>query len=225
VTLSSKHQTALKDLKKVRKAAGSVRDLDIQLGLLQSEQFRSGSINGFAAELAGLLCSKRAKEVKKLRNAITSAARNKVLQRADKLCASARAAAAKSDLQTIFAAVHDVATCADLNDAEGLHDVRIKLKKIRYALEANGTEAAQPLIDGLKRVHDAIGEWHDWVMLGDAARDHFPARSPIVVEIKRTAASLFVRALETTSAFLNTFVAKKKPKAAHAVGSVIQIRA
>jgi hypothetical protein len=46
-----------------------------------------------------------------------------------------------------------------------------------------------------------------------------------VVEIKRTAASLFVRALETTSVFLRPFLMKKKPKAATAVASVIQIRA
>jgi CHAD domain-containing protein len=225
VALSSKDQRALKDLKKIRKAAGNVRDFDIQIALLQSEQFKTGSINGSAGELAGVLTAKRQKACKKLRNGLASVTKNKDLQRLDKVCRAARKSASETDLQTILVAIQDVATSADLNDAEGLHNVRIKLKKIRYALEANETESAKPLIDGLKSVHDAIGEWHDWVMLGDAARDHFPARSAIVVEIKRTAASLFVRALEMTSSFLAAFVLKKKPKAATAVANVVQIRA
>lgn len=56
-------------------------------------------------------------------------------------------------------------------DANNLHDFRKGAKKARYIAESAAEDAhALAVGKALKRLQDEIGDWHDWLVLGDEAR-------------------------------------------------------
>jgi CHAD domain-containing protein len=57
-------------------------------------------------------------------------------------------------------------------DEETLHRYRLAVKRARYAAEfaPKSAESAQ-LLAGLKRLQDALGNWHDWMTLTHTATD------------------------------------------------------
>jgi CHAD domain-containing protein len=57
--------------------------------------------------------------------------------------------------------------------ANNLHSYRIEVKRLRYLLEMADVQLGQQqaFIEELKKVQDAIGEWHDWVELSAIAHD------------------------------------------------------
>jgi CHAD domain-containing protein len=83
---------------------------------------------------------------------------------------------------------------------ENLHDFRKATKKARYVAEM-GAEGQKHggVAKALKRVQDAIGEWHDWFCLGEEAKAALGQDAPELTaafrgEIERH----FAAALETT---------------------------
>jgi CHAD domain-containing protein len=57
-----------------------------------------------------------------------------------------------------------------LNEAV-LHQYRIAGKRIRYIAELGGDDPqAQHMVAQLKRMQDAIGEWHDWLTLSETTQ-------------------------------------------------------
>ena len=66
-------------------------------------------------------------------------------------------------------ALEDFVRAADampLLDAENLHDFRKATKKARYVAESAAEKGPYSSVaKALKRVQDAIGEWHDWLCL------------------------------------------------------------
>jgi CHAD domain-containing protein len=77
-------------------------------------------------------------------------------------------------------------------DEQGLHQLRIRTKKLRYSLEPlQACQEAAGLVAKLKQVQDAIGKWHDWVTLEQlAARyldssDAAPARDALRAHCER----------------------------------------
>lgn len=57
-------------------------------------------------------------------------------------------------------------------DAENLHDFRKGAKKARYVAEAGEEDAAANAIaKAIKRVQDAIGDWHDWEVLAQESHE------------------------------------------------------
>lgn len=56
-------------------------------------------------------------------------------------------------------------------DAGNLHDFRKGAKKARYIAESAAEDAhALAIGKALKKLQDEIGDWHDWLVLGDEAR-------------------------------------------------------
>jgi CHAD domain-containing protein len=59
-----------------------------------------------------------------------------------------------------------------LLDKENLHDFRKGAKKARYVAESDDKDpAAGAMAKAIKRVQDAIGEWHDWDVVKEEARE------------------------------------------------------
>lgn len=57
-------------------------------------------------------------------------------------------------------------------DANNLHDFRKGAKKARYIAETAAEDAhALSIGNALKKLQDDIGDWHDWLVLTDEARD------------------------------------------------------
>ncbi|HEX3986619.1 MAG TPA: CHAD domain-containing protein [Acidobacteriaceae bacterium] len=64
-----------------------------------------------------------------------------------------------------------LATEMQLLDATNLHDFRKGAKKARYVAElaAQGDQEAEKIGITLKKLQDEIGDWHDWLVLGEEA--------------------------------------------------------
>ena len=154
----------LKSLKRLRKKAGRVRELDVQIAALRG--LRISQAPAGKSQLLHVLVEDRAKGLRKLEkcfdNETTSELRKRV-RRAEK------------DL-SIPADIDPVAEALRLFSEAGsdggaltqkkLHQYRIAGKRARYLAELAGkNKQAQTVVDQLKRMQDVIGDWHDWLEL------------------------------------------------------------
>jgi CHAD domain-containing protein len=174
-------QRWLRLLKKVRRAAGTVRDLDVHRELLAENYLpkESESTEGTPApaesELVGQaraldhwLKSRRAAAAEALCATLDDLV-NRLLETEQEFMAAIaqrRSLASRSHRPAARLALEDYLRLVDampLLDKENLHDFRKGAKKARYIGESDESDpAAKAIAKTIKRVQDAIGEWHDW---------------------------------------------------------------
>jgi CHAD domain-containing protein len=187
-------------LRKFRRAAAPVRDLDVHRQLLekyagvgkegekeharqeQSEVEKQASTPALktaleqqAEQLDAWLKHARERNAAELTQQI-----RKRLEKMDALAAGfvsawqAQRGRRKPVRKPALAALQAFAALSEeipLLDAGNLHDFRKGAKKARYVTEAGGEdEHAQAIGRAIKRVQDVIGDWHDWLCLADEAR-------------------------------------------------------
>src|SRR5271154_3210974 len=164
----------LRQLKQVRRAAGTVRDLDVHRKLLEHW---SPDENSPLEKQAGVLDS----WLKGRRKHLASDMQKKIGKRQQEL--EQRQAAFLAALDSVAldgvprsadaVALEQFVRAADAMpslDAENLHDFRKVTKKARYVAESSGAgQEYSSVAKALKRVQDAIGDWHDWVCLSQEA--------------------------------------------------------
>jgi len=228
--LGKKQQKALDELHALRKRAGKVRDLDIQLGLLASIGNRSASADRRA--LNDALKSRRARQAQRLASVIKKVQKAKFLDRLDRITekAVADAAGAAEPLHAAQQELGELATeysSRQMLKPARLHDLRIKLKLLRYRAElASETPVQQEFIERVKSVQDAIGEWHDWEMLADNAEKQFGERinCALLVEVRSLLAARFSAATSAALGFLATCTVpgKKKPVSVQTTRAIAQ---
>jgi CHAD domain-containing protein len=83
-----------------------------------------------------------------------------------------------------------------------LHQYRILSKRARYAAEFAGESAdAVQFIASLRRVQDALGDWHDWLTLTQTALDHLGEvhESSLVAELRNVTGAKFRHAVAVLS--------------------------
>jgi CHAD domain-containing protein len=81
---------------------------------------------------------------------------------------------------------------------ENLHDFRKATKKARYLAEV-GAGGNSSVAKALKRVQDAIGEWHDWLCLGEEAKAALGQDAPeLTAAIRDEIDRHFAAAVKTT---------------------------
>jgi CHAD domain-containing protein len=88
-------------------------------------------------------------------------------------------------------------------DAEKLHRCRIAVKRARYAAElAEKSAAATRFIADLKRMQDALGNWHDWQLLTETARQRLGDvnQSSLVAVLHNVTQGKFRQAVKAVSA-------------------------
>jgi CHAD domain-containing protein len=162
-------------MKQLRRKAGKLRDIDVHLGLLETPPAVKGlpasASHGQWSRLRAELKRQRSRRTEKLRELVAELA--PLLQR--RLPASAESTSLRPAPQA--AAVEqrlDGARRSFLrwvrrvpSDPLRFHQLRIKVKNIRYTLEplAAASAEAAGLVEQLKRAQDAIGNWHDWATL------------------------------------------------------------
>lgn len=173
-----------KSLKRLRRKAGQVRDLDVHLGLLQLplpivrehnilHRSGRGAQSEGQKELRKILQDRRDRRLKSLQKQVLKA--TPLLQ--EQLPALAEGAApptpTAADVHRKSALARDQYlqwTRTIPVRPERLHRLRINTKKLRYSLEPlSQFEEASGLVARFKAVQDAIGEWHDWATLGQLA--------------------------------------------------------
>jgi CHAD domain-containing protein len=95
-----------------------------------------------------------------------------------------------------------------LLDKENLHDFRKGAKKARYVAESDDKDpAAQALAKAIKRVQDAIGEWHDWVVVAEEAHEALGKDgASLQTELEARAQHAYERAMRVTATIGRRFV-------------------
>ena len=172
----------LKAIKPIRKAAGTVRDMDVLSGnllgipkngnresLVKLEEHLGEIRRAGAEKLMDTVNAQRRKARKRLKNyarVLESAAAGK------KPVARAAAPAMDSppDRESRADELVEELTRWPALRHDNLHAFRLKVKELRYVLQLF-PQAGKGFIDALAKVKDQIGAWHDWEQLLAIARE------------------------------------------------------
>ncbi len=175
---------------KLRRAAGHVRDIDVQVELL----------HGLNAEDYGDDCTTLGSVLKKRRSKVEKKAVSRIAKEIDKNLKHRldEAADAISDAPPRVAAATERTelirqqylefTREIPQDGDALHNLRKACKRLRYRLEAIPGRESRALEKQLKGVQDAIGAWHDWATLTQEAEKRLAPRSIAFVAYLRSLA-------------------------------------
>jgi CHAD domain-containing protein len=199
----------LRQLKQIRRAAGPVRDLDVHRKLLENLVGKTGSDTNPLSKQAEMLDEWLKSERKHLARAMQKQIRKRQHGLAERQTAALHAIGsapvenASAPRSADAVALEDFVRAADampLLDAENLHDFRKATKKARYVAEsAAGKGPYSSVAKALKRVQDAIGEWHDWQCLLEEARTALGKDAPdLIAHLEREMERHFVAAMKTT---------------------------
>jgi CHAD domain-containing protein len=204
----------LRPLKQIRRAAGEVRDLDVHRKLLESWASKESPLPEAASanrlhEQAQVLDTWLKGERKHLAHGMQKQIRKRQRGLAElqaaflAAMASVPSGTSRSSRSTDAVALEDFVRTADampLLDAENLHEFRKSTKKARYVAESGADgQGESSVAKALKRIQDAIGEWHDWVCLREEADGAVGKDAPdLMAFLERQVERHFVLAMKTT---------------------------
>jgi CHAD domain-containing protein len=203
----------LRPLKQIRRAAGEVRDLDVHRKLLEAWVSKESPLPEAASasrlhEQAQVLDTWLKGERKHLAHGMQKQIRKRQDGLAERQAAllavlgSVSRDNSRAPRSADAVALEDFVRTADampLLDAENLHEFRKATKKARYVAESGGAEQDSSVAKALKRIQDAIGEWHDWVCLRDEAEAAVGKDAPdLMAFLERQVERHFVLAMKTT---------------------------
>jgi CHAD domain-containing protein len=148
--------------------AGRVRDLDVQLEALSTISLPS--VEDDKTLLHNYLQRQRVKRSRKLAETVDAEMMKRIpkRQRKAKLAVLQAVKEGPSARPVIDLKKEIVPFLEKLRannfDTQTLHELRLDVKRVRYAAEAAG-ERGEEIVAMLKPVQDAIGNWHDWLNL------------------------------------------------------------
>ena len=226
----------LRRLKRLRRRAGRVRDIDVQIAALRT--LKIGHDSGRKAQLLRYLSDRRSRRERKLQNALDAATIRAVRRRlarcekallapppaAAKPAATATATAApkppqKEEVQPVSLALRMFATIAKQQGAfteATLHRFRTRSKRVRYVAEMAGDDPeAKRIVNQIKRMQDAIGDWHDWLTLTQTAQKLFaePVDSALLAALRNVTRAKFVEATRHASDLKRSLLARAQADA------------
>lgn len=181
----------LKQLDEIRRRAGKVRDLDVQLAALRSLKIPQEPRR--KTQLMQRLLELRAKHEKKLRKLLTEEMMREIRRRLKKAGDSVSFKHSRDPLAVARHLLAQAPAANQLSD-DVLHRYRILVKRARYAAEfAPKSAEATRLIAQLKRLQDAIGNWHDWLTLTNTAAGQLGDvhQSPLVAALHNVTGGKF----------------------------------
>jgi CHAD domain-containing protein len=163
----------LKLLSKLRKRAGKLRDVDVEIAFLKN--LRVPDRQNHRAQLLEVLAQEHARRGRKLARAMSP----ERLQELRKRLRREQAELKLNGINPLRLATSLLPKPGQLPLTEKtLHACRIVAKHARYVAELAGdTPDATFFVKELKRAQDAIGEWHDIVKLKEKAEKRFGSAS------------------------------------------------
>ena len=203
-------EKTLRGLKRLRKRAGAVRDLDVQAAALRT--LKIGREAERKARLLSALADARAGREQQFQKAIgakkTAKLRKRLQQTAAEMAQASVPPAQNGhnwppvwiDFDPVSASLRMFARLARQTKAitaDNIHSYRTRCKRIRYVAEmAGASPESKRMVARLKRVQDAIGGWHDWHTLTITAEDLFSRSldSALVAALRNIANAKFVEA-------------------------------
>jgi CHAD domain-containing protein len=198
----------LKMLNRIRKRAGKVRDLDVQLAALRSLKVPQEPRR--KTRLMHGLIELRAKHENKLRKLLTKQMIREIRKRLKRGSKEVRPESGRDALRVAQSMLNEVVRPAGPVSEDLLHRYRTVVKRARYAAEfAPKSATATQFIVQLKRLQDAVGNWHDWLTLTQTAAKRLGDvnQSSLVAALHNVTRGKFrhaVAALSTSPTIQNT---------------------
>jgi CHAD domain-containing protein len=223
----------LKQLRRLRRRAGKVRDLDVQI-----EALRSLGLEGITrdrARVVSFLQQARAKQERKLQRSFQDEAdsglRKRLRRASDHLqqelpkpaeLQPAQGRLLSAALDKFAAAVKRRPTLTE----ENLHAFRIDCKRARYLAEMAGEgPGVTEVIEQLKGIQDSIGAWHDWLTATATARSVLsPAgQLPLLSALRTGTRAKYLEALRITAGAKRILLEMReaKPELGKSPGSAV----
>ena len=208
----------VKQISKLRKRAGKVRDMDVLTSYASQMPPLEGEEACFVdlLEHLGAQRQKYAKKLGRVRKQYASPLRKRLKQTSRQMVkALPRNGSANSgeNAATTEAAASALHLLSELTQPahlgrNNLHPYRLKVKELRNVLEMGENAKEKEFVQRLGEVKDAIGEWHDWEELLAIAKDvlnHRP-NCQLVAELRKTADGKFKRALSLAESMRKQFL-------------------
>jgi CHAD domain-containing protein len=207
----------LRQLKQVRRAAGPVRDLDVHRKLLENLVGKAAAPDSATNPHHKPAETKQAEMLdewlKSERKHLARGMQKQIRKRQHGLAARQTAVlnvigsvpleSARTGRSADAVALEYFVRAIDampLLDAENLHEFRKATKKARYVAESAAVKGPYSSVArALKRVQDAIGEWHDWHCLREEAGTALGKdATDLTAHLEREVERHFAAAMKTT---------------------------
>jgi CHAD domain-containing protein len=202
-----------KQLAKLRRRAGAVRDLDVQIGALQG--LRSDATTAEKRQALRFLREERSEAAERLSRAVEKALADdlrKHLRRLAEELATVDAAGAATqrpadpDRDWLAVALDEFAARSvqwgEKPSEESLHALRLACKRMRYTAEiAEQNPLTRDAVAEFKRMQDAMGDWHDWQTLARTVDQVLPGNEGAALRalVRARAKSKYLAAVRTVS--------------------------
>jgi CHAD domain-containing protein len=190
----------LKLLGRIRKRAGKVRDLDVQLAALRSLKVPGEPRR--KTHLVNRLIELRAEQDKKLQKEVDEDTVREIRKRLKRAGKSFDPEASRDPLAVATGMVEAIYRGGAPVTEALLHQYRILSKRARYAAEfAEPSAKVEQFVAGVKRIQDALGDWHDWLTLTQTAGDYLGEvrESSLVAELHNVTGAKFRHAVAVLS--------------------------
>jgi CHAD domain-containing protein len=195
---SDNEKKLLKMLNRIRRRAGKIRDVDVQLAALRS--FKVPLEPRRKSQLVQRLIELRGRHEDRLRKLLKKRDVREIHKRLKKASAkAAKTEISRDPLQVAKQVLGSVNLSKWPIDNEKLHDLRLAVKRARYSAEfAPKSDGATELVTELKRLQDVLGAWHDWQTLTETATQQLGevGQSSLVAALSNVTRGKFRHAVE-----------------------------
>jgi CHAD domain-containing protein len=198
--LDRSQKKLLKLLGRIRKRAGKVRDLDVQLAALRALKMPREPRR--KTQLVNHLIELRSRQEKKLRKAVDEDAVGEIRKRLKRASRNFKPEASRDPLAVARGMLERINREETPVTEALLHQYRILSKRARYAAEFAAPSAeAERFIAMLKRMQDVLGDWHDWLTLTQTASERLGEvrESSLVAELHNVTGAKFRHAVAVLS--------------------------
>jgi len=217
VTSKRRSRRILRALKRIRRKAGDVRDMDVLTSHLST--VRTNGEQDCLVQLFEHLGAARYKQAARLRSLAKEfgpevrkqlkTVAKRLDQRNAKPSGANRKQASTEAAGFALRISGDLARPAMLNRSN-LHDYRLKIKELEDVLKMADSDAAEDFVEALDECKDAIGEWHDWEELiarADHVLDH-GRNCKLTRQLRKISAGKLDQALSMTNKLRRTYVGR-----------------
>jgi CHAD domain-containing protein len=180
----AKAAKALRQLHKVRKAAGVVRDLDVQQRLIDDHLPEDSLAAREDADALHQVRLKARKHAARDLQEVLAKRKRKIARRLEKLIMALEPAMElhipPAKLLRLSKKEFDATHALIIRNptSEHLHGIRKAAKVARYQAELAGSEQAKVVAKRFKGLQEAGGHWHDWMDLAAQAREELGEGHP-----------------------------------------------
>lgn len=210
--LTRNDKKLLKLLSRLRKKAGRVRDLDVEIAALRSLKVPEG--NGHKSQFVDALVQERTRHEQKLVKAFDRRAAEEVRRRLKRAVIDIDIPKNTEPLTMTLSKLAKLGRDHVTLTEKTLHQYRIIGKRARYIAELADHDAdAKRVVDQLKHMQDVIGDWHDWLKLTQKAEALFGGiRDSALVAMLRNVTQAKFRQSVDAVAETRAALSSKKPE-------------